>query len=266
VFQHFSLFEALTVAENISLGINDRQRRRDLRSRIVEVSTAYGLKLDPDQTVLHLSVGERQRVEIVRCLLQSPKLLIMDEPTSVLTPQEIGRLFQTLRRLASEGCAILYISHKLDEIRALCDSATIMRQGRVVAECDPRQETAKHLAELMIGTTLRPSYHLHEGEAQGVAQRLAVDRLSLASDREFGVSLGAISFSVAAGEVFGIAGIAGNGQNELMAALSGESLADRPEAIRIDGVPSGLLARRNGATSPPVSCPKNATTTAPCAT
>ncbi|HEY4162451.1 MAG TPA: ATP-binding cassette domain-containing protein, partial [Dongiaceae bacterium] len=127
VFQHFSLFEALTVTENIALGISDRERRQGLRSRIERVSEAYGLKLDPNQTVHHLSIGERQRVEIVRCLLQDPKLLIMDEPTSVLTPQEIDRLFRTLRRLASEGCAILYISHKLEEIRVLCESATIMR-------------------------------------------------------------------------------------------------------------------------------------------
>src|SRR5690348_4452270 len=135
VFQHFSVFEALTVTENIALGLSDKQQRKGLRARIAKVSEDYGLKLDPDATVHHLSVGERQRVEIVRCLLQNPKLLIMDEPTSVLTPQEIERLFITLRRLASEGCAILYISHKLEEIRSLCERATILRQGKVVAEC-----------------------------------------------------------------------------------------------------------------------------------
>ena len=107
VFQHFSLFEALTVAENIALGINDKKLRKDLTARIVEVSDAYGLPLDPNRAVHDLSVGERQRIEIVRCLLQDPKLLIMDEPTSVLTPQEVEKLFATLRRLASEGCAIL---------------------------------------------------------------------------------------------------------------------------------------------------------------
>jgi len=241
VFQHFSVFEALTVAENIALGLNDRKQRRGLRDRIAQVSAAYGLKLDPGATVHHLSVGERQRVEIVRCLLQNPKLLIMDEPTSVLTPQEIERLFATLRRLASEGCSILYISHKLEEIRALCERATILRQGKVVAECDPRQETAKHLAELMIGTTLRPPYHLQEESAETAPARLVIDRLSVATDRAFGVDLDAISFSVAAGEVLGIAGIAGNGQNELMAALSGETPADRAEAIILDGKPVGTL-------------------------
>src|SRR5260221_10480299 len=159
VFQHFSLFESLTVAENIALGISDPTYRRGLNGRITEVSQAYGLPLDPDRAVHDLSVGERQRIEIVRCLLQQPKLLIMDEPTSVLTPQEVEKLFATLRRLAAEGCAILYISHKLEEIRSLCRHATIMRQGRVVAECDPRQETAEHLAELMIGSRVTPASH-----------------------------------------------------------------------------------------------------------
>jgi simple sugar transport system ATP-binding protein len=241
VFQHFSVFEALTVAENIALGLSDKQQRKGLRARIAKVSEDYGLKLDPDATVHHLSVGERQRVEIVRCLLQNPKLLIMDEPTSVLTPQEIERLFITLRRLAAEGCAILYISHKLEEIRSLCERATILRQGKVVAECDPRQETAKHLAELMIGTTLRPPYHLQEDTAETSPARLEVDHLSVKSDRAFGVDLDQISFTVSAGEVLGIAGIAGNGQNELMAALSGETPANRAEAIILDGQAVGLL-------------------------
>ncbi|HVO02145.1 MAG TPA: ABC transporter ATP-binding protein [Candidatus Cybelea sp.] len=240
VFQHFSLFEALTVAENIALAIDDPQRRRGLKAKITEVSAAYGLKLDPDQAVHHLSVGERQRVEIVRCLLQNPKLLIMDEPTSVLTPQEIEHLFATLRRLRAQGCAILYISHKLEEIRALCDRATVMRQGRVVAECDPRQETSHHLAELMIGKDLKPPYHLHEDAADGAAARLVVANLSLKADRAFGTDLKSISFSVAAGEVLGIAGIAGNGQGELMAALSGEAIT-APAIIRIEDAPVGAL-------------------------
>ena len=137
VFQHFSLFEAMTVLENIALGVDDAGDLRALAARIVEVSETYGLPLDPRRHVHTLSVGERQRIEIVRCLLQNPQLLIMDEPTSVLTPQEVERLFATLRQLAAEDCSILYISHKLEEIKALCQRATILRQGRVVAECDP---------------------------------------------------------------------------------------------------------------------------------
>jgi general nucleoside transport system ATP-binding protein len=238
VFQHFSLFEALTVAENIALGIDDPARRRGLKQRIVEVSASYGLPLDPDRHVHDLSVGERQRIEIVRCLLQDPKLLIMDEPTSVLTPQEVERLFASLRRIAGEGCAILYISHKLEEIRALCEHATIMRLGRVVAECDPRVETARRLAELMLGGELKllTNPHRNGGERR---PRLVVEGLSLASDQRFGTDLKNIAFSVAAGEILGIGGIAGNGQNELMAALTGEVPCPRADNITIDGVAVG---------------------------
>ncbi|MGI9411640.1 MAG: ATP-binding cassette domain-containing protein, partial [Hyphomicrobiaceae bacterium] len=145
VFQHFSLFEALTVTENIELGIAPELAKGDLRNRIADVSEYYGLKLDPDRLIGDLSVGQRQRVEIVRCLLQNPRLIIMDEPTSVLTPQEVETLFATLRKLAEEGCSILYISHKLEEIRALCQKATILRGGKVVATCTPAEETAKSL-------------------------------------------------------------------------------------------------------------------------
>jgi simple sugar transport system ATP-binding protein len=172
----------------------------------------------------------------------------MDEPTSVLTPQEVERLFATLRRLSGEGRAILYISHKLEEIRALCERATIMRGGRVVAERDPRRESARRLAELMIGNELRAPAHRKTIEtAQG--PRFVVKRLSLRSEQEFGVALKDVSFSIAGGEILGIGGVAGNGQTELMAALSGETLADRADAILIDGKPvgtSGPGARRKG--------------------
>jgi simple sugar transport system ATP-binding protein len=254
VFQHFSLFEALTVYENIALGLSDPKDREGLRERIVEVSTNYGLPLDPNRAVHDLSVGERQRIEIVRCLLQNPKLLIMDEPTSVLTPQEVEKLFETLRRLASEGCSILYISHKLEEIRALCENATIMRLGRLVAHCDPRRTTAKELAELMIGTELKPPSTARVGAISG-EPRLEVNRLTLVSDHQFGTSLREISFSVAGGEILGIGGIAGNGQTELMEALSGEVYAGRPKTILIDGIPVGHMGpgerRRIGASFVP---------------
>ena len=236
VFQHFSLFEGLTVAENIALGLGARHAGKGLAERIAGVSSAYGLRLDPGRLVGTLSVGERQRVEIVRCLLQEPRLLIMDEPTSVLTPPEIELLFATLRRLNAEGCSILYISHKLGEIRTLCDRATILRGGRVVAACDPRQETARSLAEMMIGATLIPPQR--EANAAG-AVRLKVSGLSLPSDHQFGISLRDIGFEVRAGEILGIAGVAGNGQSELMQALIGERLAPAPEAIAVDGVSVG---------------------------
>ena len=155
VFQHFSLFDALNVAENIALGMENPPPMGDLASRIREVSETYGLPLDPFRTVGDLSAGERQRVEIIRCLLQDPKLLIMDEPTSVLTPQEVDILFETLNKLRSEGTSILYISHKLEEIRTLCDHATILRLGKNVGECVPSETSARDMAEMMVGSTLQ---------------------------------------------------------------------------------------------------------------
>jgi simple sugar transport system ATP-binding protein len=238
VFQHFSLFEALTVADNVALGISPELAKGDLGKRIVEVSDYYGLKLEPARQVGTLSVGERQRVEVVRCLLQNPRLVIMDEPTSVLTPQEVDALFATLRRLAAEGCSILYISHKLEEIRALCDVATVLRGGRVVATCSPKNETARSLAEMMIGTTLSAPERLRTMPGP---VRLSLNRLSVTSDQTFGVDLEDVSLEVRSGEVIGIAGVAGNGQIELLEALIGEVPADRSDAITIDGTPAGLL-------------------------
>ncbi len=239
VFQHFSLFEPMTVLENIALGMDDPGDLRALAERVSEVSRAYGLPLDPRRDVYTLSVGERQRIEIVRCLLQDPKLLIMDEPTSVLTPQEVERLFETLRQLASEGCSILYISHKLHEIKALCHRATIMRDGKVVEECDPNEETAKTMAQLMIGEELK-TVTRRTGGTVGAA-RIVIDNLDLASEEIHGIDLRGISFEVKAGEILGIAGVAGNGQNELLLALSGEAVVDRPDTIVVDGNPVGNL-------------------------
>ena len=249
VFQHFSLFENLSVAENVALGLDPSTPLAGLSARVAEVSRAYGLPLDPEREVWRLSVGERQRIEIVRALLQDPKLLILDEPTSVLTPQEVDELFRTLRALRAEGRAILYISHKLDEVKALCERATVLRAGRVVATCDPRQETAASLARMMVGTDVR-EVHAVEHEIRGTA-RLVVDDLSLAPDDPHGTALSAVSLSVAAGEILGIAGVAGNGQDELFAALSGERAAPGAGAVRIDGRDAGLMSiterRRLGA-------------------
>ncbi len=237
VFQHFSLFEALTVAENVALGMDDPPPRRDLAARIAAVSAGYGLPLDPRRRVGDLSAGERQRVEILRCLLQDPRLLVMDEPTSVLTPQEAAILFQTLRQLAAQGTAILYISHKLEEIRALCDRATILRRGRVVAACTPRETSARAMAELMVGAALTPP--ARAARPRG-AVALEVAGLSAPSPIPFGTALRGVGFAVAAGEVLGIAGVAGNGQDELMLALSGE-MATAPGSVRICGQAAGHL-------------------------
>ncbi|MDX3808078.1 ABC transporter ATP-binding protein [Bosea thiooxidans] len=238
VFQHFSLFDAMTVIENIALGLDEAVDREELKRRVATILQSYSLPLDPEREVHTLSVGERQRIEIVRCLLQKPKLLIMDEPTSVLTPQEVERLFETLRQIAAGGCSILYISHKLSEIKALCDSATILRGGRVVATCDPKVETTKRMAELMIGAELRKIEHGRANEAGAV--RLAVSGLSLPGTPPFGTDLKKVSFEARAGEILGVAGVAGNGQAELLTALSGEQLAATAEAIRLDGKAIGL--------------------------
>ena len=246
VFQHFSLFDSLTVAENISLALTGDARLGDLRGRIETVSKDYGLPLRPDSVVADLSVGERQRVEIVRCLLQEPQLIIMDEPTSVLTPQEADDLFVTLKRLAGEGCSVLYISHRLEEVRTICHHATILRHGRVVGECDPQKETAKALAGMMVGAevhAVRPP----EPAPADAAVRLSVRGLDMPRPHAFAVALRDVSLDVRAGEIVGIAGIAGNGQDELFGALSGERPARDEGAIRLDGTPcgrQGITARR----------------------
>ncbi|UJW87054.1 ABC transporter ATP-binding protein [Devosia sp. SL43] len=239
VFQHFSLFEALTVLENIALGMDAKIPSRELEARIRAVMTQYGLLLDPHRTVATLSVGERQRIEIVRALLLEPKLLIMDEPTSVLTPQEVEQLFGVLRKLAAEGCSILYISHKLHEIKALCDTATILRGGKLVDTCDPRQETSRSMAEKMIGAGLKDIVRA-AGRSMG-QPKLVVSRLSTQKTGHFEVPVDDVSFTVRAGEIFGIAGVAGNGQNALLDALSGEIRSNDKDAITIDGFPLGLL-------------------------
>jgi simple sugar transport system ATP-binding protein len=238
VFQHFSLFETLTVADNIALALEGDRAGPGLPERIRDVSAKYGLPLDPARYVHTMSVGERQRVEIVRCLLQDPRLLIMDEPTSVLTPQAVEKLFETLRRLAEEGCSILYISHKLDEIRALCHRATVLRAGKVTGTCDPRRESSSSLARMMIGGDLPHPAHR---DTEAGADALVVHDLTLPADDPFGTSLDNINLAVRAGEVLGIAGVSGNGQKELMAALSGERTLPDADSVTILGVPAGRL-------------------------
>ena len=220
VFQHFSLFDTLTVAENVWLGLDKSLALREVSESIGMKAREYGLDIDPERPVHSLSVGEMQRVEIIRALLASPQLLILDEPTSVLTPQAVDKLFVVLRQLAREGCSILYISHKLHEIRELCDACTVMRGGQVTGVCDPRQETNASLSRMMIGA--EPPELEHREQAAGDVV-LRVQDLTLKSDDPFGTHLDHIRLDVRAGEVVGIAGVSGNGQGELLAALSGES-------------------------------------------
>jgi len=236
VYQHFSLFDTLTAAENVWLGLDKSLSLAEVTDRINKVAKEYGLDVEALRPVHSLSVGERQRVEIVRALLTNPKLLILDEPTSVLTPQAVERLFVTLRKLASEGCSILYISHKLDEIRALCHNCTVLRGGKVTGEVDPTKETNASLSRLMIGAE-PPQLQHHQAKLGAVV--LKVQGLSLPKEDPFGMTLTDIGFEVRAGEIVGIAGVSGNGQQELMAALSGEDTRAAWEAIRLFDKPIG---------------------------
>ena len=229
VFQHFSLFETLTVVENIQLVVSGR--KSELTERIRKLGQDFGLEVDPLAHVHALSVGERQRVEIIRCLMTDPKLLILDEPTSVLPPQAVEKLFDTLRRLRDRGVSILFISHKLEEIRAICDQATILRGGRVTGNVDPRDHDTHDLARLMIGRDMpapAPALPMPEGE-----KRLEIIGLDYTPDDPFAVSLSGVSLTVKAGEILGIAGISGNGQTELAALISGEMILPREERDRI---------------------------------
>ncbi len=249
VFQHFTLFENLTVAENVALGLPPTELFAAISQRLAETARVYGLPLDPKREVWQLSVGERQRIEIVRALMQNPKLLILDEPTSVLTPQEADLLFVVLDRLKSEGRAILYISHKLEEVKRLCDTATILRGGKKVSTCDPRQETAASLARMMVGGEIG---EVKAASGRSVAlPRLVIHKLSLAPDDPHGTHLDEVSLEVRGGEIVGIAGVSGNGQDELFSALSGERQSPAEGAVVIDGQAAGMLGvterRRMGA-------------------
>jgi general nucleoside transport system ATP-binding protein len=238
VFQHFSLFDTITVAENVWLGLDKSLSLDAVTRAIVAKATEYGLDIDPARPVHTLSVGEMQRVEIIRALLTNPKLLILDEPTSVLTPQAVEKLFVVLKKLASEGCSILYISHKLHEIRELCTACTVLRGGVVTGVCNPADESNASLSRLMIGA--EPPELQHRAQKPG-APVLQVSGLRLPREDQFGVDLDGISLQVCAGEVVGIAGVSGNGQKELLYALSGEDCRSAAGTIRMDGTDMSAL-------------------------
>ncbi len=246
VFQHFSLFETLSVVENIALSMDKNQARNlsDLAQRIDLISRRYGMPVNPHRMVYSLSTGERQKVEIIRCLIQDIKLLILDEPTSVLTPGEVENLFRALRQLSLEGCSLLFISHKLHEVRSLCHKATVLRQGQVTGECDPGSTSSEELASMMVGskTTLGTCYpKVHSDDAC-----LTIEQLSETATDHFGTALNNISLKVHKGEILGVAGVAGNGQKELLQLLSGERLASHQSSICLENAPIGKLrpARR----------------------
>jgi ABC-type uncharacterized transport system ATPase subunit len=242
VFQHFSLFEALSAAENIALSLDDQTPISTIAAKAQALSYSYGLPLDPYSLVGDLSVGERQRIEIIRCLLQKPELIILDEPTSVLTPQEADKLFETLERLRSEGKSILYISHRLEEVKRMCDAATVMRHGKVVGHTDPRKETAASLARMMVGSEVHAVVREVVDGIDKAEPLLEIRNLSRKPATPFATPLKNIALNVRAGEVIGIAGVAGNGQGEFFEAVSGEVMQQDGETIRIRGKDAGRLS------------------------
>ena len=221
VFQHFSLFESLSVYENLILGIDENLSFKKLKENTIEICNKYGFNLNLDSPISSLSVGERQTVEIVRALLNNPKILILDEPTSVLTPFEIERLFNIIKKLVKDGLTVLFISHKLEEIINLTNYVTILRSGKVIGTYETHQETPESLGLKMLG---------YEVPALNKKQVINSDKsifeiknLSTNYSDPFSVNLKDINLQIKKGEIMGIAGVAGNGQNELMDILTNES-------------------------------------------
>ncbi|ROR90199.1 ABC transporter ATP-binding protein [Nocardioides aurantiacus] len=219
VFQHFMLADNLTVLENVTLGAEKLHGIGDAaRRRILEISEQYGFGLDPDELVETLGVGERQRVEILKVLFRGARIIILDEPTAVLVPQEVDALFDNLRLLREQGNTLIFISHKLDEVRAVADRITVVRRGTTVASVDPAEVTSRQLAELMVGSEL-PSPSTEEST---VTDRVLLSVRDLTVlDATGRPELADVSFDIHAGEVLGIAGVEGNGQTELVEALVG---------------------------------------------
>jgi simple sugar transport system ATP-binding protein len=223
VHQHFMLVPVLTVSENILLGAETMANpifldRREARRRIIELAKRFGFEIDPDARVETLSVGWQQRVEILKALYRQARILVLDEPTAVLTPQETAEVFAVFRRLAAEGHSIIFISHKLYEVLEIADRITVIRRGRVVGTRQPSQTNEDELAELMVGRGVQ--LIVDRGTSHPAGPVLTVENLRVRSDRGQEVIRG-VSFSVRAGEILGIAGVAGNGQDELVEAITG---------------------------------------------
>ena len=235
VHQHFQLIPVFTVTENVVLGNEVRRGPwldlKSARARIVELSTRYGLEIDPDATVADLSVGEQQRVELIKALFRDADILILDEPTAVLTPGEVDDLFEVVRSLVASGKSIIFITHKLREVLAVADRITVLRGGEVVGDATPSDATVASLATLMVGRDV--VFSVDKAPSSPGAAVLRVQGMSVADDRGSSTVDG-FDLEVRAGEIFGIAGVEGNGQRELVEALMGM----RPKTagtVEIDG-------------------------------
>ncbi len=223
VFQHFNLFETLSVFENLI--IDSDEQRESLREKIDTILKKYNFSIDLDIPVLNLSAGQKQKVEIIRCLIRSPKVLIMDEPTSVLTEQETSELFLSLKKFSEEGILIIYITHKLKEVMQLCDEVAVMRRGKLVSVSEIKNENIESLANKMVGQNLKT---IKKKKAKTSSDQLIkITNLNFTSEDPFETNLTDINFSVNRGECLGIAGISGNGQSELFQVLSGEIVSEK---------------------------------------
>ena len=243
VFQHFMLADNLTVWENIVLGDEPGSRlRMDIgaaRKRILELGRNYGLDVDPDELVAELGVGDKQRAEILKVLYRNARIIILDEPTTVLVPQEVDELFDSLRGLVARGVTIIFISHKLDEVLKVADAITVIRAGRTVAEVLPSEVTARDLAELMVGSEL-PKPDTREST---VTEQVALRVSELHREgRGRPAALDDVSFTVHRGEILGVAGVEGNGQTELLEAIIGIQALDAG-TVELEG--SDLVGRRH---------------------
>jgi simple sugar transport system ATP-binding protein len=222
IHQHFMLVPSLTVAENVALGLtSSRGVLLDLdlvSERIHQLSDAYGLKVDPDALIWQLSVGEQQRVEILKALYRGAALLILDEPTAVLTPQEVDEFFVILRRMAQEGHSLIFISHKLHEVLAISDRVTVLRSGQVVKTLPTRETDRQELARLMVGRDVL--LRVVRPEVETGAVRLSIHNLWVTGDKGL-PSVRGIDLDIKAGEIVGLAGVSGNGQRELAEAIAG---------------------------------------------
>ena len=226
VHQHFRLVEPFSVAENVVLGDHRGEGRRVVlrtsatEKRVEELSERYGLAVNPNAKIWQLSIGEQQRVEILKALYRDARILIMDEPTAVLTPQEAEKLFETLRTMADEGKTVIFISHKLHEVKAIADRVTVLRGGRTVATVDAAPATLQSLATLMVGREIAVARPLEHARQLADVRMLEVDGLTVLGDRGE-TAVDDVSFSIREGEIVGVAGVAGNGQRELAEAVSG---------------------------------------------
>ena len=223
VFQHFNLFETLSVFENLIIDSNES--RENLREKIKSIMEKYNFSIDLDIPVLNLSAGQKQKVEIIRCLIRSPEVLIMDEPTSVLTEQETIELFSSLKQFSEEDILIIYITHKLKEVMSLCDEVAVMRKGQLVSVSKIVDEKIETLANKMVGQNLK-NVKKKISKEKSTEQLIKISNLNFSSDDPFETNLKNINFDVNRGECLGIAGISGNGQSELFQILSGEIISE----------------------------------------